>query len=454
MVVILKIALRNILMNRKRSLLIGFAIFCSSFLLFASNATMNGVEKQVLRGYLNLQSGEVAVMWEELKKTDHNEPQRFINVFESNSFDVQKNNLNKKALSRLQSFLNENKQAIKAYFPTIRRNAEIISNQKVIVSIIYGLTPEDRDFLIKSKTLSMAEGNLLSDQDYCISISQETAKKYNLYIGDTVNVEVTTSYGSKNSIDFVVDGIYKNGAFYDNLYGYISDKNARELFDIDPNFFDIGRIYLKDSNQASQFSKKLDKFLLAESSVLRAESYLEANTFYTTNPRNMKRLFIFFCFFLLTIIALGLRSTIKMNLFARMKEFGTIRAIGFSRLQSFAIIFFEIFCLSLLSLAAAFVFSAILVFIFGQMGIYVGPYISSMFGGEIFYPSIKMEDFIIGLVIMVLFAMFSTFNPGLKLCYQKITDIMAKQQKRIFLWMVLWNETKTAVSHFYKKNRE
>ena len=57
--IILKIAVRNIRQNRKRSFLIGLTIFISSFLLLLSDAALNGIEKQVLRGYIPLQSGEV-----------------------------------------------------------------------------------------------------------------------------------------------------------------------------------------------------------------------------------------------------------------------------------------------------------------------------------------------------------------------------------------------------------
>jgi putative ABC transport system permease protein len=131
------------------------------------------------------------------------------------------------------------------------------------------------------------------------------------------------------------------------------------------------------------------------------------------------------------VIAIGLRSTIRMNLYERMREFGTLRAIGYSRRQSYSIIFFEAFFLSLLSLAGAFVIAAILEMILGTKGIYLGPGPLSYFGGEYLYPQIQVADVILAIIVMVLFTLISTLSPGLQLCFQNITDIMAKRQKRV-----------------------
>ena len=86
--ILVRIAFRNIKLNMRKSLLLGFTIFFCSFLLLTVNSAMNGAEKQVIRNYKNLQVGDIIVMWDKLKKTDASSPQRFINVYESLSFDV------------------------------------------------------------------------------------------------------------------------------------------------------------------------------------------------------------------------------------------------------------------------------------------------------------------------------------------------------------------------------
>jgi putative ABC transport system permease protein len=440
--VLLKIALRNILANHRRSLLIGLAIFISTFLLLSSNSIMNGVARQTLRGYINIQTGHVAVMWEKLHRTDPNDLSRFINLFETNSFEVEKAALNQKSLDGLARFLREHHSQIKAFHPIIRRNAELISDRKVDSLLIYGLTAADRDLFLSTGTITLKEGKLTADQNYGICISREKAEADRLRLGDSVTIEVTTPYGAQNSLDFVVSGIYTNAAGYDNWYGFVSDANARELFDFDRGYFDFGKVFLKDPSRAEDFAKRLDAYLLTRGAALRSESYLRASPMYTNISRNMKTLFNVFICFLLAMISMGLRSTVRMNLFERMKEFGTIRAIGYSRRQTYAVIFLETFLLALFALGAALILTVILTLIFANTGVYVGTGpISMALGGESFYPRMEVADVLTALAVMLIFTLISTLKPGLRLCYQAITDILAKRQRPVSpvqIWLKTW----------------
>ena len=440
MSILLKIASQNIMANRKRTVFIGLSIFFASFLLFILSSAINGAETQILKSYINLQSGNVAIVWKGLKEISNMEPGRLMDG--ENSFDIKEDSLNKQAITRLISYIEKHRDEIKYYFPTIRSYAKIFAKGDLDYINIYSISPENRDFLITSGTIQIEQGSLPPNDDYGICISRERADKYGIKLGDLVSIEVTSPHGAKNILDFVVTGIYANGAGYDNWYGYISYENAKVLYDFDEGYFDIGRIYLKNPGDFSKFAKELDMYLLEGSDVLRAESSAEASYFYTNNSRNFKILCNLLIMLLLIVIAIGLRATIKMNLFERMKEFGTLRAIGYSRIQNYAIIFFELLFLSLIFSVFAFVISSIIVIIFGNVGIYVGPgSMSYAFGGEYLYPEIRISDLILTIVIMVIFSIVSTFNPGMKICYQNITDLLHRKQQKIFLIGILFKKT-------------
>ena len=66
------------------------------------------------------------------------------------------------------------------------------------------------------------------------------------------------------------------------------------------------------------------------SGLLRAESISRSGQFYLVIAGYLKSLFTLFVVFILLVIAVGIRSVVRMNLAARMKEFGTMRAIGFN----------------------------------------------------------------------------------------------------------------------------
>lgn len=437
--IILKIAIRNIRQNPKRSCLIGLTIFISSFLLLLSNAAMNGIEKQVLRGYITLQAGEVAVIWESLKEVNPLDPGKFLYDLSFSVADEEQEAANRRAMERLMEYLAAKEEEIKVYFPTVRRYGQLVSTEKIDGAFkIYGLTPESRDFLLQSGAIQPIAGQLPAE-GYRVCISKAKADEHGLKLGDWVTIEATTPYGGKNAMDFQIGGIYANAAGYENWYGFMPEAAFRLLFDYDPDYFDLVRIYLTDRRKAPGFARDLDTYLTAETPVLRAESYAEASPFFTNNSRLFKALFNLFILFLLGIIAIGLRATFRMNLFERMKEFGALRAIGYSRFQCVGIIFSEIFLLALITLGVALLCAGPVVYSLGQSGIYVGSgIICWAVGGERFYPFMRLTDLLFTAIIIFFFSLSASLHPALSLCHQKITDLLAKKQRRIFLPAALW----------------
>ncbi|MCL6559300.1 MAG: FtsX-like permease family protein [Firmicutes bacterium] len=434
-----KIAFRHILLHRRRSVLTGLAVFIPSFLLFFSASAMNGIERQVLKKYVNLQTGEVVVVWESLKKVNNTDPTRFINTTQTNSFDVAKNRQNRMAMARLREYLDEHREEIRAFFPTIRRNARLVSGRDLdSLFLVYALTPESSAFLLETKTLEMVEGSLLAATDHTVCISQEKAEQHGLQLGDCLTIEATTPYGAKNSMDFIVGGIYANGAAYDNWYGFVAEQEARGLLDYDPGYFDLARIYLKNRAHTRRFAQALDRHLLAGGRGLRAESYDEASVAYMNNAQSIRSIFFVFMVFLLIVIAIGLRSTVRLGLFERMREFGTIRAVGYGNGQSFVLVFMELFFLALIVLAVAFILTGILVAILGRTGVYIGSGPNTyFFGGESFYPEIRIGDLVDAFLVILLFSLVSTLGPGLELSFQKIPDLLAKRPRPIHWWKVI-----------------
>lgn len=436
---IFKIAFRNIWLKKRRTVLIGLAIWLSLVILMGCDAIMNGAQKQVTKSYTNFQSGDVTVMWENTKKVKNSDPSRLIAI---DAFEVAKNTQNQKAINRLQTFVKDHSTEIQAYYPSIMRNAQITNDKIVDTAKIFSLTKQYKDMLLDSKTVKMEKGVLLSDQNDSICISASKARDNKLKLGDKVTIEATTAYGKSKSLDFVITGICSDMAAYDNKYCFMSYDNAKELFDFDSGFFDVGRIYLKHTDQAENFAKSLDQYLTADSPILRAEPWETASSFFTNTSKMLKGSFEFFAIFFLCVVALGIYSTIKMNLFERIKEFGTIRAIGYSRFKAFLIIFLEFYFVSILSMAAALIVVVPFALIVGHTGIYVGSgAITSVIGGENVYPMLKTGDVITAFLIITLFTIISTFGPGLKLCYQNITDLMLKRQRRISFFRILFRRT-------------
>lgn len=437
--IIAKIALRNIILNKRKSVLIGFTLFFSTFILLFSSSAINGIQSQVTNGYVNIQTGDVIVMWKSLKEeTAKSDPGRFVNPIETHSFIPSEEVQNERAVQVMETYLVDHQNQVEAAFPTVRRNAKVISPSNNDSLIIYSVSSEAANFLLDSRTMSVKEGEFVTG--YGISLSEDMAEELGVRLGDEVNVEVIAVNGDIKYQGFTLTGIYANGAGYNNWFGILAEETARELYGMSNSDFDVTLIHLQDKGSANEFAAQLDQLLLAESDVLRAESYLEASDFYTRMPQLYKSIFTVFIFFLLSIIAVGLRSIVRMNLFQRIKEFGTLRAIGYGRAQNFFIIFLEIFFLSLISLLIALLTSSILVSMLGQSGISVEGDLRDAVGGASFYPIMKVVDIVVAFISITLFSLIATVNPGLRLCYQKISDLMLARQHKISVIALLFKQ--------------
>jgi putative ABC transport system permease protein len=430
MLTLLKIAYRNVIKNKKRAFLIGLAIFFSCIILLVSSSLANGSEKQILKSYINYQAGHVSVTWQNVKDIDPGNPTR---LFSSN-WDVDREKESRVALNALQDFLQHNSQQVKAFYSSLVTYTKFENQTAMFNGILYSLTQENKDFLLNSGTLELLQGKPAFESVYGLWVKENMALENDIEIGDWITIYVTTPYGAKNAMDFVVEAICANGAPWDMWYGFITDEAARELFDAEADYFNLGRIHLHDPSRAPVFARELDSYLLAKNDTLGADYYIDASSLYANLASYQRSTYYIFFVFLLLVIALGIRAGVRMNLYERMREFATLRAIGFSKARVFIIVFAEIFIISLLALAVALLLSWVVVWIIAAFGIYVGTGpISYMFGGEYFYPEMQINDIIFALISITILSLFAPLKPALKICYQKIADILVNRYRRIWL---------------------
>ena len=428
--ILFTIALRNVLKNRKRSLLIGFAIFITSSILLSSGALANGAGRQLAARYRNVMAGDVTAVWENVKEIDPADAGRLL----FSEFDPKKMEANRRATERFREFCRTRSDQIEAVYTPLRVFGMLDNGMYAAFGTIYGLSDDELEFLKRSRVYDLAAGESFeSYDDFAAVISEEMAAENRVGIGTWITLDAQTPQGYVNSIEFNVVGLYKNAAPWDNKTIYISEKNARTLYQWDESLFAQARVLLNRPSERAAFARDLDAFLLAESGVLRAEANGQVAGFFLTFGESLKSVFLFFTAFLLFVIGLGIRSTVRLSIFERLSEFGTLRAIGFARRSAFLIVFFEILILGLLSLLAAMLFTLALAAVFGAVGLYVGNgVLNSLLGGEYVYPVLDPLDLVTALGLIGLFAFLAPLKPALRVTLQRITDLLARNQKQVF----------------------
>ncbi len=428
MSVFIRIAFRNIIQNVKRTLVFGATLTASCVMLLVSLSVGNGMARQILAQYRSFQSGDVTVVWENVKEYDVSDPSRlFFSQYEPGN-----DNENRMAMERLDAYITGHEDEITELYRSLKGNGLMDTGSYATYSIIVGLDRREADFLTRNGVLRLKQGKLPFNSRYGICISDEAAEESGIKPGDWVVIDSETASGYVNSLEYRVTGIYESYSEFDSIYVYMSDTDFLELFDQPAGYFHSVRLYLDEPELSDRFAQELDDYLLERSGVLRAESINYSGRFYLTIAGYIKALFIAFIVFMLFIIAVGIRSAVRMNLFDRMKEFGTLRAIGFTRFNSFLIIFLEIFLMALMFFVLSLGITGILLQFLRQGGLHIGKgVIAYILGGEYIYPRFIAADTLIGLLLIMAFSLFAPLKPGLQLCFQNITHLLAQKMTRV-----------------------
>ena len=430
------IALRNLRADKKKSLMMWLAIFLSMMILILSDFTMNGVSQQVIKSYVNLQAGEVAVMWKDLADYSSMSSAKFLGV--NATYHLEEEDENKQAIEVVNDFLAKHAKQIKYSFETIRRNTSMVyetgDSQQKGTYLLYSLSEENASFLTDTKTIEMEEGSLVLASDTNACISHEMAEKNGISLNSTITLLANGDLGDVVTKEFTITGIYADGAGYNNNYIFVTTDAAQSLYQVKDGYFDILRIYTRNSDDIELLTEELDGQLKEKSDVLRAETYYDASKFYTSTYDNIKLFFTVFTFFLLFLIGFGLYSILKVKIYERLKEFGTLRAIGYRRFQCVLILFNEVFILAILAFIIAALLGVLYVAVFGHTGIYVGSGgVSFVIGGESFYPIFSVRDILKSFLYVLVFSILSTLGPSMRMCYQNISDLLSRRQKPVSL---------------------
>lgn len=429
--VLFKIAFRNAKKDKKSTSFLFAVFFIVMFFFLALNFIMNGIEGQVTKNYVNLQSGHVAVEWDEMKQVDTMDKSKFLTSIKSFSTDEEDEDKNDASIELLNKYLESNKEKIDECFPVIKRTITYKAKNQTSVMILYGIEQDDADYIQKKESVIVKEGTLLSDKENAICISEQEAESGGYHLGDTISATILDLDNNVTDRELTITGIYKNGAGYDNLYGYIKFDDLQDLYAYKDGYFDYMRVFLKDKKDISEFATDLTEEL-KDDTELYAEGYENASEFYMNFPNIMRMFFNVFSIVLLLIIGVGVNSTVQMNLYRKLKSYGILRATGFSKRQCFGIIFFQMLIICLFSLTIATVVLIALVWAvntFGD-GIYVGTgVITYAVGGERFYPEVRIGNILLGVCFMGLISLLTTGKTALSVLSTDIVDLLAKRKK-------------------------
>jgi putative ABC transport system permease protein len=194
--------------------------------------------------------------------------------------------------------------------------------------VMFAATDFQRDQQFASHT-ELVDGRLPGPNDeYGLLITTVLAEKYHLTVGNSITVFISTAFGQRNAMDFIVTGISRASApWYDEEIA-IRAQDFIGMTDLG-DAFPFYKAYVKDESKIPTMVKDL-KAVVKDFSVkgYRDDDFVRfLLSLGTTNTL----MFGFMAMIIFLALLIGIRSVILTNIFDRRDEIGTLRALGFPR---------------------------------------------------------------------------------------------------------------------------
>ncbi len=305
----LRFVLKNIQRNRKRSFLTILAIFFAAMAVGVAHGWIQGVMNMYLDSYINNQTGHVRVTTEEFLKRE-----RFMPVDTGIS---DSNRLSK----RLESL-----EGVRDVEQRVRFGILLSKEDHTVEAVGMGIDLEKNHFNLSE---NIVRGSFTGSGLY---IGEILAKRLGVSEGEEILVATKTSEGGLNGIKLRVEGIFRlQNGFYDRKFFFLSLDDARRLLKLEDAITEI-LIFADERDDTPVVEKRVADLVGKD---LAVQDYkIQLGDFYVM-LETAKVVYLIIEGLILFLGSFVIINTMMMNIFERIREIGTLKALGMSDRQVF-----------------------------------------------------------------------------------------------------------------------
>jgi putative ABC transport system permease protein len=272
------------------------------------------------------------------------------------------------------------------------------------------------------KTLPPTKGNKLTKEErYGVYISETLANRLHLSLNETVIIVTTIAGKAMNALDFIVKGVYSEANFAWASYKcFINLEAAQELLNMEDEAMQLV-LFVKDTGDTNRALNTLYKELKDKFDL---KPWFEANKDFRSVLLWSKSFLSIMSIFLLVLIIPQIANTSLLILYERIKEIGTLRAIGASAFQVVSFVFAERIALFLIAVSLGTLGGFLLHCYLAWAGIPLSGMLQEAFGGSRLYTYLSVWGlFGPGLIIFII-SILSSLYPILWACKIKPVEAL------------------------------
>ena len=399
MVNLFKIAIRNLLRYKRRTLLTASLITVGVVFVLAFISVSGSFKNLMIGQITDSMIGHLQV-----------HRKGFVASIETLPLNL---NLKEGAVDRLENILN-NQPEIEAYSPRIKFGG-MFSNFTETSSIRLTAIDPEREF----KTVPLLPGRVIDGnrelQRGGILIPELLARGMKVKPGDMAVIVATNADGSVNGKQFTVTGILESATGPGGRDGYIHLEDAREILRMEDKQVSEYAVRLKDFGKLTDFGARLDGLLSGEVNkegkpLFELHNWEKLSPFF--NIAQMIDLMTFFIkFMLIAIVLISIMNVMIMAVYERIREIGTIAAIGTLPGKILGLFVIEGFCMGVAGAIIGNIVGIGLIFLLNALGF---KYNFGQQTGIVLRAGIDPADILVISITVILVSVIASLQPAFK----------------------------------------
>lgn len=375
---VLHLSLRNLTRQKRRNVILAIAIAFGFFVVTFIDGFTTGMVGNLEDMITQLTGGTVLIAgYEKIPPEEEGAKSTLVNIVRDRDY--------------IRSLVEANDIDYRSFSCYTLSAGQLIFGGKKSTMALYGRDLAEPSLL---DSFQFVEGGVERFSDpQALVISDKTAESMNLAVGDQVMFKTMTIYGQNDVADFTVAGIIKSNSIMNTLQGYVHIETLNALVGIPEGGYSTFTIYLKNKNEQAAVANKIESLIRADG--VNVSSRLEAMK---TNPNNIGRgidkqftaeeqqwegvkygvetlydeipaiktvlnvvhtITTVILLVILLIVMVGVSNTYRMVLYERIREIGTMRALGMSGKDTGRVFTVEAVILCVMGAVAGVVFAAL-----------------------------------------------------------------------------------------------
>jgi len=323
-------------------------------------------------------------------------------------------NLKLQAYQKLEGILKQQPE-VEAFSPRIKFGGMFSTFVETTNIRLNGVYP-DQEFktvpLLPSRVRNGGEKSLEKGEIWIPELMSTSMK---VKVGDTVVIIATNKDGSVNGKQFKVSGVLESITGPGGRDGYIHIEDAKEVLRMDEMEISEVAIRLKNFGQLHAFSDKLEGLLSGEVNKQGKPIY-DVSTWEKLSPfYNIARMIDVMSFFiklmLIAVVLVSIMNVMIMAVYERIREIGTIAAIGTLPGKILSMFVMEGLFLGTMGALAGDLIGVIVILILNRVGI------TFDFGrqtGLVLSATIAPSDVLMISVIVIFISVIASLQPAYK----------------------------------------